>query len=76
MTPIIEKEPTVSNEVTRRTETAICAGRFTRMNTDNDNESKHRLKAKEMAFRESIEYALGDGWFELNAIGRLKHERR
>jgi hypothetical protein len=69
----IKRRPIVYNDVTRRTELAISSGRYTRRLLDGNINS---TKAKAEAFRLTINYVLGDGWFDLDKLGRLRRERR
>jgi|TARA_R100001530_G_scaffold104722_1_gene72984 hypothetical protein len=72
--PIEEKKPIVYNEVTRRTEMAHSSGKYARMKHGKSDPVRKYVKMQK-AFEATFDY-LGDGWFERDTKGRLRHERR
>jgi len=70
--PIEERKPFYDNSVTRRTEQAHSSGKYLRRKLDS-NDSVRRFAIKQKAFQDTINFVLGDGWFETDKLGRLKH---
>ena len=60
----IEEKPIYDNELTRRTEQSHCSG------------TTRGLQLKDQAFRDTIDYVLGEGWYTVNKQGRIMHEKR
>ena len=73
--PIEERKPFYDNSVTRRTEQAHSSGKYLRKKLDK-KDTERSLRRRDKAFRETIDLVLGYGWYEVNKIGRIKHERR
>ena len=71
----IEEKPIYDNELTRRTEQAHCSGKYTRRRLDKDTTTRG-LQLKDQAFRDTIDYVLGEGWYTVNKQGRIMHEKR
>ena len=73
--PIEEKSPIYDNELTRRTEQAHSSAKYTRIKLDPVDTEKGFLR-KDQAFRATIDYVLGEGWYATNKIGRIMREKR
>jgi len=72
---IEEKSPIYDNELTRRTEQAHSSAKYTRIKLDPVDTERSYLR-KDQAFRATIDYVLGEGWYAKNEIGQIMREKR